>query len=104
VSDATFWSAGNFAGPTTPTGTVDLSRTGSGTLGASQCTLSGGSCQVTYTPSSVGTGTHTVTADYDGDTDHETASLGASSAWAADGMPSTPSTAARAAAHRASGA
>jgi hypothetical protein len=62
--------------PTTPTGSVAFSSTGTGTFsGAGSCALgslsgSQASCQVTYTPSTVGTGSHRITASYEGDADH----------------------------------
>src|SRR2546427_443971 len=58
----------------TPTGTVGFTHTGTGTFSSSSCTLSGSgnmaSCSVTYTPSAVNTGTHTITASYNGDATH----------------------------------
>jgi len=51
----------------TPGGTVAFTHTGDGELSASSCSLSGGTCSVSYTPSAAGTGDHTVTAGYDGD-------------------------------------
>jgi hypothetical protein len=61
------------AGTNTPTGTVTWSLSGgdSGSFSAGTCNLSGSgasaSCSVTYTPSSVGDGTHGITAAYGGD-------------------------------------
>ncbi len=68
----------------TPAGTVGFSSNGTGSFSASTCTLaevSAGvaSCSVTYTPSAVGTGTHTITGAYapgSADTVHA-ASMGA---------------------------
>ena len=58
-------------GAATPTGTVAWTINGAGTIVTSPCTLSGSgastSCSVTYTPSSVGTGSHLITANYSGD-------------------------------------
>jgi len=60
-------------GGATPTGTVSWSTNGSGTFTGSPCTLSPlsagvASCSVDYTPTLVGTGTHTITATYAGAT------------------------------------
>src|SRR2546422_2810710 len=52
----------------TPTGTVSFSSTGSGSLSATSCTLSGGSCSVSFTGSAVGTAT--VNGTYAGDGAH----------------------------------
>ena len=56
---------------TTPTGTVAWTTDGSGTFNPNPCTLSGSgnvaTCSATYTPSSVGDGSHLVTATYSGD-------------------------------------
>ncbi len=57
----------------TPTGPVSFTSNGAGTFTGSPCTLFPvqyyiASCTVTYTPTSVGTGTHTITAVYPGDT------------------------------------
>jgi virginiamycin B lyase len=54
------------ATPAAPSGTVSFSSDSSGSFSGS-CTLSGGSCSVTYTPSAVGSGTHSITAVYGGD-------------------------------------
>jgi hypothetical protein len=58
----------------TPTGTVTftVNPIGQGTFGTATCTLSAGSCSVTYTPTSAGS--VTVTGTYNGDTDHSTSS------------------------------
>jgi hypothetical protein len=50
---------------TAPTGTVTLTSDTAGTGGT--CQLASGSCQVTYTPTAVGNGTHVLTASYGGD-------------------------------------
>ncbi|MFZ5858219.1 MAG: MBG domain-containing protein [Chloroflexota bacterium] len=59
------------SGTTSPSGTVSWSTTGSGAFATSPCTLSGtggsATCSVTYTPGSVGTGSHLITANYAGD-------------------------------------
>ena len=61
----------NSATPTGPGGTVSFSTDGSGSFsGQDACTLAAGSCTVSYTPSSVGSGTHDITASYGGDTAH----------------------------------
>jgi len=64
--------------PATPTGLVTFTTTGRGTFSAHRCTLSGSDrvavCQVTYTPSTVGLGQHTITATYSGDATHEASS------------------------------
>ena len=58
-------------GTSTPTGTVSWTTNGAGSFATSPCTLSGtgasASCSVTYTPSSVGSGLHSITACYSGD-------------------------------------
>src|SRR5439155_11340503 len=73
----------------TPTGTVTFTSSGSGTFSSATCTLSGGSCSVTYTPSAVGTGTHTITASYSGDT-RPAASTGATEVRVNKGCTITP--------------
>jgi parallel beta-helix repeat protein len=59
------------SGTTSPTGTVSWSTNGAGSIVTSPCTLSGtgrtASCSATYTPVSVGTGSHLITAGYSGD-------------------------------------
>ncbi len=50
----------------TPTGTVSWSTGGAGSFVTSPCNLSSGSCSVSYTPSSVGSGLHLITANYTG--------------------------------------
>ena len=60
------------SGTTSPSGTVTWTTNGAGSFVTSPCTLSGtggsATCSVTYTPSSVGAGSHLVTASYSGDT------------------------------------
>jgi hypothetical protein len=59
------------AGSNTPSGTVSWSTDGSGSLVTSPCSLTGAdgtaACSVSYTPTAVGSGTHTLTATYAGD-------------------------------------
>ena len=59
--------------PITPDAAVQWSSVGSGTFSATTCTPAGAgasaTCSVTYTPSV--SGTHTVTADYPGDQEHQ---------------------------------
>jgi hypothetical protein len=64
-------------GGTTPTGTVNVSSNSSGSLGSNgACTLAPtatvgvAKCSLTYTPNSVGSGTHALTATYAGDGSH----------------------------------
>ena len=64
-----------------PTGAVSFASTPSGAFApASSCTLAptatGGTatCHLTYTPSRAGTGAHTITAGFGGDTNHATSS------------------------------
>jgi hypothetical protein len=62
----------------TPTGTIDFSSDSSGSFSnpGSTCTLAASgtpgqaSCQVSYTPSTAGSGTHTITGAYSADTTH----------------------------------
>jgi Bacterial Ig-like domain (group 1)/Bacterial Ig-like domain (group 3)/Calx-beta domain len=55
----------------TPTGSVSWSSSGSGDFSSASCTLNAsGSCSVTYTPTAVGSGSHTVTGSYGGDANH----------------------------------
>ena len=60
------------AGTNTPSGSVIWTTGGSGTFTTSPCTLLGSSgtatCSVTYTPSAVGSGSHLISAAYNGDT------------------------------------
>ena len=59
------------SGDRTPTGNVSWTTNGSGNFVTSPCILSGSggtaTCSVTYTPSSVGSGSHLITATYAGD-------------------------------------
>jgi hypothetical protein len=60
---------------TTPTGTVDFSATSDDAFAnPASCTLSGGSCQITYTAYGFAPSTATVTASYGGDSSHSTSS------------------------------
>jgi hypothetical protein len=60
--------------PSQPTGTVTVSDPG-GSLSTSRCTLSAtGTCNVLDTPVTGSEGTHTLTAIYGGDTDHQASS------------------------------
>jgi hypothetical protein len=61
-----------------PTGSVSFSSDSSGSFDSEAiCTLANAgtpgsaSCSLTYTPSAVGSGTHTITASYGGDTSHD---------------------------------
>src|SRR2546427_4238177 len=64
------------ASPTTPGGTVVFASDSAGSFTpATSCSLSAGttgtaSCQATYTPTSLGSGTHNITGTYGGDTTH----------------------------------
>ena len=59
------------SGDKTPTGNVSWTTNGSGNFVTSPCALSGSNgtatCSVTYAPSSVGSGSHLITAAYAGD-------------------------------------
>ena len=59
------------SGVITPTGNVNWATNGGGSFATSPCTLSGvdatATCSVTYTPTTVGTGSHLITANYVGD-------------------------------------
>lgn len=61
------------SGSKTPTGNVNWTTNGSGGFITSPCVLAGSAgtatCSVTYSPSSVGTGSHLITATYAGDPD-----------------------------------
>ena len=57
-----------------PTGNVAWSSSGAGTFSTPTCTLSSGSCSVTYVPSSSGTETNVITGGYGGDMNHDTSS------------------------------
>ena len=64
------------SGPSTPTGNVSFTTGGSGNFSGGVCALSQvsigvASCQLTYTPTAVGTGSHEITGSYPGDTAHE---------------------------------
>jgi hypothetical protein len=64
-------------GPTAPSGQVDLASDGQGAFGSTAgCALTPAgpntaSCQLTYTPTQAGSGTHKITASYRGDLNHE---------------------------------
>jgi hypothetical protein len=68
------------ATPSTPTGTVSFSTSAEGIFNPTTCKLSPsagtgeGSCTVDYDPATIGTGTHEITATYEGDPEHEKAS------------------------------
>ena len=55
----------------TPTGTVSWTTDGSGTFNPNPCNLAGSggtaSCSVDYTPTAVGSGSHSITGSYSGD-------------------------------------
>lgn len=55
----------------TPTGTIGWSTSGSGSFTSNTCNLAGGTCSVEYTADEGSEGTHTITATYSGDTDHQ---------------------------------
>jgi CSLREA domain-containing protein len=62
--------------PTNPMGNVSFTSSGSGTFsGGGSCLLLGNAgapgCQVTYTPTTAGSGSHRITASYPGDVDHD---------------------------------
>jgi Bacterial Ig-like domain (group 3) len=62
--------------PMNPSGSVNFTTNGIGTFsGGGSCTLLGNagqpSCQVTYTPTVAGSGSHQITAAYPGDSAHE---------------------------------
>ena len=74
------------SGVVTPTGTVTFAiTTGTGSFNVPTCTLAAGtyaagtttpstSCSVVYKPSQIGTGSHTLTASFGGDSSHTTSS------------------------------
>ncbi len=68
------------SGQTAPTGTVTFDNgSASGNFSSLTCSLgsptsSSSSCSVTYTPSAVGTGTHTIGANYGSDSTHSSSS------------------------------
>ena len=74
--------ADDSTGPTTPTGKVDFTSGGLGSFGdTSPCALatvsgSEASCQVTFIPAQVGTGTDQITGAYPGDVAHEASEAG----------------------------
>jgi hypothetical protein len=61
-------------GATTPTGSIGFTSDSQGSFSPTSCTLAGtgnsASCSVNYTPSAVGSGTHMITATYNGDSGH----------------------------------
>ncbi|OLD43999.1 hypothetical protein AUI51_04160 [archaeon 13_1_40CM_2_52_4] len=61
-------------GANVPTGAVFFSSTGTGSFNSTSCSLRGtgttASCSVTYTPTMVGTGHHTIFSAYSGDSTH----------------------------------
>jgi hypothetical protein len=66
------------SGQSTPSGSVGFTSSGSGSFSANSCTLSGSGasarCSVSYTPSSRGAGSQTITAGYGGDASHQASS------------------------------
>jgi hypothetical protein len=68
------------ATPSTPTGTVSFSTSAEGTFSPTTCKLSPSagteeaSCPFEYDPTTIGTGTHEITATYGGDPEHAKAS------------------------------
>jgi YVTN family beta-propeller protein len=60
--------------PVTPTGQVSFATDSVGNFGGSPCTLAGrrrtARCQLTYTPTAVGSGQHALTATFSGDSAH----------------------------------
>jgi hypothetical protein len=67
------------SGKIAPAGTAAFTSDGAGSFSASSCTLSpssasSASCQVTYTPSTIGSGFHKITASYAGDPTHNPSS------------------------------
>ncbi|MDE1867268.1 MAG: Ig-like domain repeat protein, partial [Thaumarchaeota archaeon] len=54
-----------------PGGTVSFASDGAGSFNSTSCTVNNNQCAVTYTPSSVGTSTHTITATYSGDANNQ---------------------------------
>ena len=80
------------AAPVTPTGSVQFASDSSGSFSGSSCTLAAtsttgvASCQVSYTPSAVGSGHHTITGTYGGDSVHR---LSSGQAHVAVGLRST---------------
>lgn len=74
---ATVTDSSNTGTAITPTGTVTFSSTGPGSLSANSCSLSSGSCTVTFTGSAAGTAS--VTGSYAGDSAHTGSTSTASS-------------------------
>jgi uncharacterized protein (DUF2141 family) len=79
-----------------PTGTVTWGSSGVGTFSSTTCNLPGGggrtkSCSVTYTPTAVGTGSHSITATYPGDGNH-TGSFGSTTVTVTPAQPAAPAT------------
>lgn len=67
------------SGGTAPHGTVSFTSNGAGGFTGSPCTLVAGAgvsstCSADYTPTAVGSGTHTITASYSGEASHNTSS------------------------------
>src|SRR6185312_12454873 len=50
-----------------PTGTVSFTSDGLGSFNSTSCTVHNNQCVVKYTPSSVGSGSHQISASYSGD-------------------------------------
>jgi hypothetical protein len=72
---ATVTDSGSSFPVTTPTGTLSFSSGGAGAFDPTSCPLamvsgSEASCEVTYTPTAVGSGSHVITGAYEGDADH----------------------------------
>jgi len=84
------------ANPTAPTGAVKFATDGQGKFSAASCTLidpaaGRATCQVTYTPGAVGSGSHKVTATYQGDGSHAASEGNAQvQVSAAPGSPGSP--------------
>lgn len=64
--------------PSTPTGTVTFTSDSPGDFSGNPCTLGGAGpsagCSVTYMPTAPGSGTHGITATYNGDSTHSSGS------------------------------
>jgi hypothetical protein len=84
------------SGPTAPTGRVAFSSAAAGVFsGGGSCTLaalngSQSRCQVAYTPSQIGGGSHAVTGAYSGDSTHDASQGGALVAVAAAATDNKP--------------
>ena len=93
VNTVTVCSASVAGGAGGPSGDVSFTSDAAGAFSAGFCTLSGGQCQVSYTPSAVGP--HQVTAAYGGDTNNDPSQ--ATTAVTANGPPAgvTPGTTAK---------